>query len=106
MNETMDNNETGSITQWEKANPAARHACDANRAGDSRPRHSLAVVQLHFVKFLPKPEKLAINKPFECRSAVVRSPPFGQWVMAIYVVVRPSFYAAKGKTAGEELGEA
>ena len=27
MNETMDNNETRSITQWEKANPAARHAC-------------------------------------------------------------------------------
>jgi hypothetical protein len=39
MNETMDNNETCSITQWAKANPAARHACDANRAGDSRPRH-------------------------------------------------------------------
>jgi hypothetical protein len=33
MNETMDNNETRSITQWEKANPAARHACDANGAG-------------------------------------------------------------------------
>ena len=31
---------------------------------------SLPVVQLHFVKFLPKLEKLAINKPFECRSAV------------------------------------
>ena len=28
MNEKMDNNETRSITQWEKANPAARHACD------------------------------------------------------------------------------
>jgi len=37
---------------------------------------SLPVVQLHFVKFLPKLEKLAINKPFECRSAVVRSPSF------------------------------
>jgi hypothetical protein len=31
---------------------------------------SLAVVQLQ------KLEKLAINKPFECRSAVVRSPSF------------------------------
>jgi hypothetical protein len=28
MNEKMDNNETRSITQWEKANPAARGACD------------------------------------------------------------------------------
>ena len=28
MNEKMDNNETRSITQWEKANPAARRACD------------------------------------------------------------------------------
>jgi hypothetical protein len=28
MNEKMDNNETRSITQWEKANPAARQACD------------------------------------------------------------------------------
>jgi hypothetical protein len=36
MNDTMDTNETLSIAQWEKANPAARHACDANRAGDSR----------------------------------------------------------------------
>ena len=28
MNEKMDNNETRSITEWEKANPAARRACD------------------------------------------------------------------------------
>jgi hypothetical protein len=28
MNEKMDNNETRSITQWEKANPAARKACE------------------------------------------------------------------------------
>ena len=28
MNEKMDNNETRSITQWEKANPAARRACE------------------------------------------------------------------------------
>ena len=28
MNEKMDNNETRSITQWEKANPAARRVCD------------------------------------------------------------------------------
>ena len=28
MNEKMDNNETRSITEWEKANPAARAACD------------------------------------------------------------------------------
>jgi hypothetical protein len=28
MNEKMDDNETRSITQWEKANPAARRACD------------------------------------------------------------------------------
>ena len=28
MNEKMDHNETRSITQWEKANPAARRACD------------------------------------------------------------------------------
>lgn len=28
MNEKMDSNETRSITQWEKANPAARAACD------------------------------------------------------------------------------
>ena len=28
MNEKMDNNETRSITQWEKANPPARRACD------------------------------------------------------------------------------
>ena len=28
MNEKMDNNETRSISQWEKANPAARAACD------------------------------------------------------------------------------
>jgi hypothetical protein len=28
MNEKMDNNETRSITQWEKANPRARAACD------------------------------------------------------------------------------
>jgi hypothetical protein len=76
MNETMDTNETLSIAQWEKANPAARHACDANRAGDSRPRHSLAGFQLHFVKFSPNLEKPAINKPFECPSAVVRSPSF------------------------------
>lgn len=27
MNEKMDNNETRSITQWEKANPRARDAC-------------------------------------------------------------------------------
>jgi len=29
MNEKMDNNETRSITQWEKANPAARRDCEA-----------------------------------------------------------------------------
>jgi hypothetical protein len=28
MNEKMDDNETRSITQWEKANPAARRACE------------------------------------------------------------------------------
>ncbi len=28
MNEKMDNNETRSITQWEKSHPAARKACE------------------------------------------------------------------------------
>ena len=28
MNEKMDSNETRSITQWEKANPNARRACE------------------------------------------------------------------------------
>jgi hypothetical protein len=28
MNEKMDNNETRSITQWEKANPRARKDCE------------------------------------------------------------------------------
>ena len=28
MNEKMDNNETRSITQWEKSNPAAKAACE------------------------------------------------------------------------------
>ena len=28
MNEKMDDNETRSITQWEKANPKARQACE------------------------------------------------------------------------------
>jgi hypothetical protein len=28
MNEKMDNNETRSITQWEKANPGARKTCE------------------------------------------------------------------------------
>ncbi len=28
MNDKMDANETRSITEWEKANPAARRACD------------------------------------------------------------------------------
>ena len=28
MNEKMDDNETRSISQWEKANPKARAACD------------------------------------------------------------------------------
>jgi hypothetical protein len=28
MNEKMDSNETRSISQWEKANPAARRACE------------------------------------------------------------------------------
>jgi len=28
MNEKMDNNETRSITEWEKANPNARRACE------------------------------------------------------------------------------
>jgi hypothetical protein len=28
MNEKMDSNETRSITQWEKSNPAARRACE------------------------------------------------------------------------------
>ena len=28
MNEKMDNNETRPITEWEKANPRARAACD------------------------------------------------------------------------------
>jgi hypothetical protein len=28
MNDKMDSNETRSITQWEKANPQARVACD------------------------------------------------------------------------------
>ena len=32
MNEKMDDNETRSITQWEKANPKARVACE-NQAG-------------------------------------------------------------------------
>jgi hypothetical protein len=32
MNNKMDNNETRSITQWEKANPRARVACE-NEAG-------------------------------------------------------------------------
>ena len=29
MNEKMDDNETRSITQWEKTHPAERKACDA-----------------------------------------------------------------------------
>lgn len=28
MNEKMDDNETRSITEWEKANPASRRACE------------------------------------------------------------------------------
>ena len=28
MNEKMDDNETRSVTQWEKANPGARRACE------------------------------------------------------------------------------
>ena len=28
MNEKMDNNETRSVTQWEKANPGARRDCE------------------------------------------------------------------------------
>jgi hypothetical protein len=28
MNEKMDNNETRSVTQWEKANPGARKDCE------------------------------------------------------------------------------
>jgi hypothetical protein len=28
MNEKMDENETRSITQWEKSHPAERKACD------------------------------------------------------------------------------
>jgi hypothetical protein len=28
MNEKMDENETRSISEWEKANPRARAACD------------------------------------------------------------------------------
>jgi hypothetical protein len=32
--------------------------------------------------------------------------PIGQCLRATYIVVRPSFYVAKGKTVGEELGEA
>jgi hypothetical protein len=28
MNEKMDDNETRSITEWEKANPGARRACE------------------------------------------------------------------------------
>jgi len=28
MNEKMDSNETRSVTQWEKANPGARQACE------------------------------------------------------------------------------
>jgi hypothetical protein len=28
MNEKMDDNETRSITQWERANPAARRDCE------------------------------------------------------------------------------
>ena len=28
MNEKMDNNETRSITQWEKSNPAAKASCE------------------------------------------------------------------------------
>jgi hypothetical protein len=28
MNEKMDSNETRSVTQWEKANPGARKACE------------------------------------------------------------------------------
>jgi hypothetical protein len=67
---------------------------------------SLPVVQLHFVKFLPKLETLAINKPFECRSAVVRSPSFRP-MREGYICSgagRPS--NGKGETAGAELGEA
>ena len=61
---------------------------------------SLAVVQLQ------KLEKLAINKPFECRSAVVRSPSFRP-MREGYICSgagRPS--NGKGETAGAELGEA
>ncbi len=67
---------------------------------------SLPAVQLHFVKFLPKLETLAINKPFECRSAVVRSPSFRP-MREGYICSgagRPS--NGKGETAGAELGEA
>ena len=53
----------------------------------------------------PKLEKLAINKPFECRSAVVLSPSLRPMREGFILVVRASFYAAKGKTAGEELEE-
>ena len=57
----------------------------------------LAVVQLHFVKFSPKLEKLAINKPFECRSAVVRSPSFRPMREGYYVVVRAVLLCGKGE---------
>jgi hypothetical protein len=52
-------------------------------------------------------KKLTINKPFECRSAVVLSPPFGQCLRATYACsAGPPSMRAKGKTAGEELEEA
>jgi hypothetical protein len=47
----------------------------------------------------------SINRSSAVRLSFGRHP-FGQCVRATYVVVRPSFCAAKGKTAAEELGEA
>ena len=62
---------------------------------------SLALVKLHSVKFSPKLEKLAINKPFECHWAVVRSPSFRPMREGYIVVVRAVLITAKGKTAVE-----
>ena len=53
----------------------------------------------------PKLEKLAINKPFECRSAVVRSPSFRPMREGYICCSAGVLLRAKGKTAGAELGE-
>ena len=45
----------------------------------------------------PKFKKLAINKPFECRSAVVRSPSFRPMREGYIVVVRALLLCGKGE---------